>query len=209
VTYLYVIGLTGGIASGKSTVSAMLRDLGLNVLDADKVAREIVEPGQRAYNDIVREFGPQVVAPDGSLDRKVLGDLVFSQPELRMRLNQITHPRLWEVFDHRMKEMPPGTRIVIWDVALLLETNMDRRVDEVWLVWVDEARQIERLMKRDSLSEAEAESRLRAQMSIGDKMKRADRLIDNRGSVEETRATVTRFYNQLDNFLKRVRPYKH
>jgi len=206
---LYVIGLTGGIASGKSTVSAMLRDLGLNVLDADKVAREIVEPGQRAYNDIVREFGPQVVAPDGSLDRKVLGDLVFSQPELRMRLNQITHPRLWEVFDHRMKEMPPGTRIVIWDVALLLETNMDRRVDEVWLVWVDEARQIERLMKRDSLSEAEAESRLRAQMSIGDKMKRADRLIDNRGSVEETRATVTRFYNQLDNFLKRVRPYKH
>lgn len=206
---MYVIGLTGGIASGKSTVSAMLRDLGLNVLDADKVAREIVEPGQRAYNDIVREFGPQVVAPDGSLDRKVLGDLVFSQPELRMRLNQITHPRLWEVFDHRMKEMPPGTRIVIWDVALLLETNMDRRVDEVWLVWVDEARQIERLMKRDSLSEAEAESRLRAQMSIGDKMKRADRLIDNRGSVEETRATVTRFYNQLDNFLKRVRPYKH
>lgn len=206
---MYIIGLTGGIASGKSTVSAMLKEMGLPVIDADVVAREIVEPGQRAFNDIVREFGPQVVGPDGRLERKALGDLVFANPDLRMKLNSLTHPRLWEVFDYRMQELPPDVKIVVWDVALLIETGMDKRVDEVWLVWVDEDQQIKRLMKRDHMTEAEARSRLQAQMPIEEKMKQADRLVDNRGTVEETRAIVTRFYNQLEGVLKAPQPYKN
>ncbi len=206
---MYIIGLTGGIASGKSTVSTMLSDLGLPVIDADVVAREIVEPGQRAFNDIVKEFGPQVVSTDGRLDRKVLGELIFKDSKLRLKLNSITHPRLWEVFNYRMQELPPNVNIVIWDVPLLLETDMDKKVDEVWLVWVDEDQQIKRLMKRDQLTETEARSRLQAQMPIGQKMKRADRLIDNRGTVEQTRAVVTRFYNQLQSFLKASASYKN
>lgn len=198
---MFIIGLTGGIASGKSTVSNMLKELGLPVIDADQVAREIVEPGQRAFNDIVREFGPQVVGPDGQLDRKALGDLVFAHPNLRLKLNSITHPRLWEVFNYRMQELPADVKIVVWDVPLLLETGMDQKVDEVWLVWVDVPLQIERLMKRDNLTEEEARQRLRAQMPIEEKMKRADRLIDNRGTVEETRALVTKFYNELAGIL--------
>jgi len=201
VTTLFIIGLTGGIASGKSTVSDMLQELGLPVIDADQVAREIVEPGQRAFNEIVREFGPAVVGPDGQLNRKVLGDMVFSNPDLRLKLNSITHPRLWEVFDYRMGQLPEDTKIVVWDVPLLLETGMDKKVDEVWLVWVDVPRQIERLMNRDNLTEEEARQRLQAQMPIEEKMKRADRLIDNRGTVENTREVVTRFYNEVKNFL--------
>ncbi|MGE5543946.1 MAG: dephospho-CoA kinase [Bacillota bacterium] len=204
---MFIIGLTGGIASGKSTVSAMLQELGLPVIDADQVAREIVEPGQRAFNEIVREFGPTVVGPDGHLNRKFLGDLVFSNPCLLQKLNSITHPRLWEVFDYRMQQLPADTKIVVWDVPLLLETGMDKRVDEVWLVWVDEPMQIERLMKRDNLTVEEARRRLEAQMPIEEKMKRADRLIDNRGTVEETWEIVTRFYNEVKDFLNDSPPY--
>lgn len=198
---MFIIGLTGGIASGKSTVSDILEEMGLPLIDADQVAREIVEPGQRAFNDIVREFGPRVVGPDGQLDRKALADLIFANPELRLKLNRITHPRLWEVFDYRMQELPPDASIVVWDVPLLLETGMDQRVDEVWLVWVDVPLQIERLMKRDNLTEDEARNRLQAQMPIEEKMKRAHRVIDNRGTVEETRKTVTKFYNELVGML--------
>jgi len=207
VNEMFIIGLTGGIASGKSTVSEILRELALPVIDADQVAREIVEPGQRAYNEIVREFGPGVVGPDGRLNRKVLGDLVFANPDLRLKLNQITHPRLWEVFDYRMQQLPPDTDIVVWDVPLLLETGMDDKVDEVWLVWVDEQMQIERLMKRDNLTEEEARSRLKAQMPLTEKMKRAHRLIDNRGTVEETRELVTSFYNEIKSIINESQKY--
>ena len=149
----------------------------------------------------MREFGPRVVGPDGQLDRKALGDMIFANPELRLKLNSITHPRLWEVFDYRMQQLRPDTKIVVWDVPLLLETGMDKRVDEVWLVWVDVPMQIERLMNRDSLTEEEARQRLQAQMPIEEKMKRADRIIDNRGTIEETRKIVTKFCNEVKNFL--------
>ncbi|NLB18479.1 MAG: dephospho-CoA kinase [Syntrophomonadaceae bacterium] len=199
---MYVIGLTGSIASGKSSVSKILKQQGIPVIDADQMAREIVEPGKPAYQDIVNEFGAQVVDADGQLNRKRLGDIIFSDPEMRNKLNSFTHPRLKEVFERRMQQLSPDDRIVVWDVPLLLETNMDKEVNEVWVVWVDNRLQVERLMQRDGLTQTEAELRIASQMPMVEKMKRADRLIDNRGTMEETEAIVTKYYKQVSSILK-------
>lgn len=196
-----VIGLTGGIASGKSTVSAILTDLGVPIIDADQVSREIVEPGEAAYNEIRQVFGEDVIAADGNLDRVMLGQLVFNDQSLRKKLNHITHPRVNERFQEKMKELEGKAEIVVWDVALLFESGMYQHVDEVWLVWVDVETQVCRLMERNGYSREEALARMRSQMPLEEKMKRADRLIDNRGTVEETRSTVTRFYKQLSSIL--------
>jgi dephospho-CoA kinase len=199
---MYIIGLTGGIGSGKSTVASALRDLGAAVIDADKLAREIVEPGEPAFHDIVRVFGPRVVDKDGRLDRKKLGELVFNNQEYIAELNRITHPRVSERFEQQMRSLPSGTRIVVWDVPLLIESGMYRDVDAVWLVWVDASTQLQRLMDRDHCTEQEALSRIRSQMDLTEKKKLADRLIDNTGSIAETISVVTRFYNQLLRILE-------
>ncbi|NLV17087.1 MAG: dephospho-CoA kinase [Syntrophomonadaceae bacterium] len=199
---MYVIGLTGCIASGKSTVSKMLKQKGIPVIDADQIAREIVEPGEPAYQDIVNEFGPRVVDADGQLNRKYLGDIIFSDPEMREKLNSFTHPRVQKKFEHHMQQLSPDDRIVIWDVPLLFETNMYKEVDEVWVVWVDERLQVERLMQRDGLTQPQAKLRAASQMPMVEKMKRADRLIDNRGSIEETEAIVAKYYKQVQSILK-------
>lgn len=198
---MFVIGLTGGIASGKSTVSETLASLGAVIIDADAVAHEIVEPGEKAFLEIVETFGSGVVGPDGALDRAELGKRVFNDPLLRGKLNQITHPRVGERFKEKMGQLPPGIQVVVWDVPLLFESGMDKQVDEAWLVWVDEKTQIARLMHRNGYTREEAQARIRAQMPLREKMKRADRLIDNRGTVEETRALVTSFFIQLSSIL--------
>lgn len=194
---MYKIGLTGGIASGKSTVADILRGLGAPVIDADRIAREIMLPGTPAYKDVVAGFGPDMVDASGQIDRQRLGDIVFKDPAKRLLLNRITHPRVMEEFKNHTEKLPPGTRVVVWDVPLLIETGMSQSVDEVWLVWVDEKTQKRRLMERNGLSEEEAASRIASQMPLEEKMKQADRLIDNRGPVQETKGTVTRYFNQL------------
>lgn len=198
---MYTIGLTGGIASGKSTVAEMLKDLGAFIIDADEVAHEIMLPGQPAYQDVVSEFGSRVVSEDGRINREVLGDIIFNDPALRKKLNQITHPRVIDAFNNRMHEVPAGIDVAVWDVPLLIEVGMDKMVNEVWLVWIDEKIQVERLVARNRLTVKEARSRIAAQMSLGEKMKRADRLIDNRGLREETKSIVTKFYNQVLRIL--------
>lgn len=175
----------------------MLAGIGLPVIDADQAAREIVEPGQPAYCDIVREFGAQALTEDGQIDRIKLGKLVFNDPDRLARLNALTHPRVWEVFEWKMQQMPAGTDIVVWDVPLLIETGADSKVDEVWVVWVDDPLQIKRMMHRDGLNETEALSRMAAQMPMEEKMRKADLLIDNRGSLEETRAVVEQCLRDL------------
>lgn len=193
-----IIGLTGGIASGKSTVSSALRELGANIIDADAVAHAVVEPGKPAWEDIVEHFGMDVLNPDQTINREKLGDIVFNDLQRLQELNQITHPRVMEQFKlmlQAIKNRDPEA-VVFMEVPLLYETHMERICDEVWVVWVDEETQVERLMKRDRLSRSDAMKRIEAQMSLDEKARRADFVIDNRLSVEETIANATRYYKE-------------
>lgn len=188
---MLVIGLTGGIASGKSTVTRMLRELGAPVIDADAIVREVQEPGTPVTAAIAREFGPGVIRPDGSLDRAALGATVFADPARRKALEAIVHPAVLqrmaaEVERYRAERRPA----VVLDVPLLLEGGIERTVDRVWVVYIDRETQRARLMARDALSPAQAEQRIGAQMSLDEKRKRADLVIDNRGTEAETRRQV-------------------
>ena len=191
---LFVAGLTGGIASGKSTVSSMLAEAGIPVVDADRLARDVVEPGQPAYQEVVATFGPSVVAPDGRLDRGRLADLVFADPAARVRLESIVHPRVFEAERAALAAIArdrPGSMAVV-DAALLIESGNYVWMDAVILVRVPREMQIERLVMRDGLTGAEAETRLAAQWPLEAKRPYADFEIDNSGSLEATRAQVAR-----------------
>ncbi|MCC6996222.1 MAG: dephospho-CoA kinase [Deltaproteobacteria bacterium] len=183
-----VIGLTGGIASGKSTVSAELRRLGAPVIDADEIARDVVAPGTPALAEIVAEFGAEYLAADGTLDRKRLGALVFAEPARRARLNAITHPRVGAETARRTQELgAAGHPVVIYDVPLLVESRLHEAMAGVIVVSVPREVQLRRLMARDGIDLAAAEARLAAQLPLEAKLKVADYVIDNAGSVEDTR----------------------
>ena len=194
-----LVGLTGSIATGKSTVSRMFAHLGARVIDADLLAREVVMPGQAAYARIVEEFGPRVVQEDGSLDRKALGALVFSDAAKRKRLEEITHPaiglrqqRILSVLDEEAFE-----GVVIWDAALLFEGGGAATMDRVIVVYTDPETERRRLMERDSLSDADARARIASQMPIAEKAKLAHHVIDNSGAREETERQVRAVYGTL------------
>jgi dephospho-CoA kinase len=187
-----LVGLTGSIATGKSTVSRMFAHLGARVLDADLLAREVVMPGQPAYLKIVEEFGGQVIQEDGTLDRKALGAIVFGDPAKRKRLEEITHPaigarqqRILSVLDEEAYE-----GIVIWDVALLFEGGGESRMDRVVVVYADPDTELARLMARDRIPEADARARIASQMPIAEKAKRAHYVVDNSGDRAETERQV-------------------
>lgn len=196
---LFVVGLTGGIASGKSTVSAMLAEAGIPVIDADRLAREAVEPGRPAFREVVEAFGREVVGPDGHLDRKRLAGIVFADPAARARLESIVHPRVFEgeraALAHLARGQPGG--VVVVDAALLLEAGNHRWMDAVVLVLAPREAQIERLVARDRLSRAEAEARLAAQWPLEAKRPYADYEIDNGGSLESTRRQVAAMVEAL------------
>jgi dephospho-CoA kinase len=194
-----LVGLTGGIATGKSTVSAMFRHLGARVIDADLLAREVVAPGQPPYAEIVKEFGPEVLQEDGHLDRKKLGAIVFADPARRRRLEAITHPairRRQERLLAALEEEEYGG-IVIWDAALLIEAGNHRSMDRVVVVVADEATQIVRLMERDAIPEEEARRRIASQMPIAEKARLADHVIDNSGPRARTEARVREVHRAL------------
>lgn len=196
---MIVIGLTGGIATGKSTVTAALRDLGVPVIDADQVARQVVEPGQPALDEIVAAFGPDLLRDDGRLDREKLASLVFADGAARQRLNSITHPHILRAIDRQRQEAAAaGQRVLALDVPLLFEAGMDRSVDRVWVVTASPSQQLQRLMGRDGLTAEEARRRVESQMPLEEKLRRADAVIDNSGSVEATR---TRVRNLLEALL--------
>ncbi|MGE5397310.1 MAG: dephospho-CoA kinase [Chitinophagales bacterium] len=199
---MFIIGLTGGIATGKSTVSEMLGQLGAVVIDGDRVAHEVMQPGESAYQKVVAHFGSEILQPNGEIDRGKLGDLIFNNPELRFTLNSIVHPVVEKAMRSTTQQLPLDTEIVVWDIPLLIETGMNHQVDEVWLVWVDEETQLERLMQRNRIPAEEALKRIRSQMSIFEKIKKSDRLIDNRGSFEETRRITTEFYHHLRRIIQ-------
>ena len=203
-----IIGLTGGIATGKSTVAAMLGERGAAIVDADRVAREVVEPGQPALREIVNRFGPGILNEDGTLNRKKLGEIVFSDPARRKELEAITHPAIRE----RMREMIEALqaedpdRLIVADIPLLFEGGHQRNYACVLLVYVLREIQKLRLMQRDGLTEEEAEQRLAAQMDIEEKKRLADYVIDNSGTREETARQVEQFLQSLDKPAKRKKP---
>jgi dephospho-CoA kinase len=193
------VGLTGGIASGKSTVAKGFARLGAKVLDADEVAREVVLPGRPAWTKLREVFGSDFFQPDQSLNRNKLRRLIFADPEKRSRLNNIVHPEVMREIQHRseqMAAMAPDAVLVV-DVPLLLEVGAAGRFDRVVVVYANERVQIDRLMKRDGLSLEEATEALAAQMVLGEKVGRADYVIDNSGTREETQAQVEKVWQKL------------
>lgn len=191
--------MTGGIASGKSTVSRALQEMGAIVIDADEVAHSIVEPGKPAWEDIVALFGVEILHEDQTINRDKLGSIVFDDPESLQELNQITHPRVMEHFKHILQTIKADqpNAVVFIEVPLLYETHMERICDEVWVIWVDEETQIERLMKREDLDRDDSIKRIDAQMNLDEKAKRADIVIDNRNTMKETIETATRYYKTI------------
>ncbi|SDM25862.1 dephospho-CoA kinase [Bacillus sp. OK048] len=183
-----VIGLTGGIASGKSTVSNMLKEMDITVIDADVEARLAVEKGEPAYQKIVAEFGQDILLPGGEIDRQKLGSIIFHNAEKRHLLNGMVHPEVRK----RMKDqveaaVERGEQFVVLDIPLLFESKLTFMVEKTILVFVDRAVQLQRLMERNDLSLEDAEARVKSQMPLADKVALADAVIDNNGTVEETR----------------------
>ncbi|PYZ97240.1 dephospho-CoA kinase [Alteribacter lacisalsi] len=186
-----IIGLTGGIASGKSTVSSMLRDWDIPVVDADLIAREAVEPGQEAYSKIVQAFGEDILFDDKTINRKALGRVIFNDRKKREVLNSIVHPAVRaEMKRQRDGWLNQGFKHVVLDIPLLIESELDYLVDKSLLVYVDEKTQMERLMQRDQTGEEDARSRIRSQMPMKDKQAHVDEVVDNTGTVEETKKQV-------------------
>lgn len=190
-----VIGLTGGIATGKSTISKMFKSFHIPVIDADKIAREVVEPGKTAYDHIVRTFGKGITQGDGTIDRKKLGQIIFSDEQKRKQLNEIVHPAIRrKMIDRRDEYLKQGERAVVLDIPLLFESDLTHFVDQIIVVYIPEALQLERLLKRDHLNKVDALKRIRAQLPIEEKVKKADAVIDNQGSIEES-------FEQLEKIL--------
>jgi len=192
-----VVGLTGGIASGKSTVSAMFRELGAQVIDADQVAREVVAPGTPGVEEVARRF-PGVVDGRGQLDRAALGERIFADSGERKALEAILHPRIRAEVARRMEALEStGFDVVLYDAALLIENDLHRGMDGVVLVAAPEAVQRARLVARDGLDEAAISARLAAQLSLADKRAHATWVVDNGGSLEDTRAQVRRIWEEI------------
>jgi dephospho-CoA kinase len=188
-----LIGLTGGIASGKSTVSAILRRLGAKIIDADALARQIVEPHQPAWNEIVNTFGEEILQSDGTLDRKKLRKLVFDEPHARKQLEDITHPRIRRLAQEKIAESAAtGAPLVVYEAPLFFETGIHVWLRPVILVASDTATQKRRLQERDNLTDEEIEQHLKAQMSLEEKRKLADYVVENNGTVEELERAVER-----------------
>jgi dephospho-CoA kinase len=193
------VGLTGGIASGKSTVAEAFARLGAKVLDADKVAREVVLPGQPAWRKLQQAFGPQFFLPDGEVNRSKLRRLVFADPEERSKLNAIVHPEVMKEINRRFEQLttPAQNAVIVVDVPLLLEVKVAHRFDLVIVVYVTESVQIKRLRQRDGLSLEEARRALSTQMALNKKVDYADYVIDNSGTLVETQAHVDKVWQEL------------
>ena len=192
------IGLTGGIASGKSTVAAMLRERDYPVLDADALGHELLEPGQDAYNEVVREFGEGVLAPGDAVDRAKLGAVVFADARKRERLNQILHPRIQQIVANwfSMLSRPGGPDLAFEDAALILEAGAKRNFDRVIVCWCRPEQQVERLVER-GLTPEDAQRRIASQMPMDEKRRLADDVIDCSGSIEDTE-------QQIDSLLVKL-----
>ena len=193
-----IIGITGGIASGKSTVTEFLRQQGYQVIDADQVVHELQEPGGRLYQALLSTFGPAILQEDGRLDRPKLGAMIFGNPELLAQSSQLQNEIIREELARRRDLLAETETIFFMDLPLLFELEYDNWFDQIWLVDVTEETQLSRLMARNALNQEEAEKRIAAQLSLQEKRKRADVLIDNNASLEETRQQLRDALQKLE-----------
>lgn len=198
------VGLTGGIASGKSTVSGMFRELGVPVIDADLIAREVVAPGSRALGAIVDAFGEGILTEEKGLNRAALGEIVFSEPAKKKVLEGILHPEIIAEQDRRLRDLEREGRtpVAIVDAAVMIESGSWKRFDSLVVVDCDESQQIGRLRLRNGMNEEEAARRVDAQMPLSEKVKYADHVIDNRGSIDDTRKQVEELMKLLSRGMK-------
>jgi dephospho-CoA kinase len=195
-----LVGLTGGIGSGKSTVSAMLAERGAEIVDADQIAREVVLPGEPAWHKIRDHFGQGVLLPDGSIDRKALAEVVFGDEAKLALLNEITHPPMFERIADRLEAARDRDAVVVLDAALLIETGLARRVDVLLVVDLPEETQVRRLGAKGMPAE-QARARISAQLSREERKSRADLVIDNSGSVEDLAREVEEAWTELERRL--------
>jgi len=202
---MLVVGLTGGVASGKTAVSQVLREEGATILDADLIARELVEPHRPAWEELKRAFGDEVLNPDGSVQRKKLAAQIFSHPEKREVLNAILHPRIRDEINTRLRvirEKDPGAIVVI-DAALLVESGDYQGMDGVIVVSASETQQVERLREREGLDEDAARQILASQTSVEERLRVADFVIRNEGSLEDTRRRAKEVFQALKKMALR------
>ncbi|MFI5359294.1 MAG: dephospho-CoA kinase [Halanaerobiales bacterium] len=193
-----IIGLTGGIASGKSTVSNYLAELGAIIIDADKIAHEIMEKGKTAYWQVIEAFGREILAENGEIDRSRLGKIVFNNLEKKKILEEITHPQVIREMREKIEEYRAENKVIVLDVPLLFEAGLDSMVDETWVVYVDRETQLQRLIARDGLSYEEANKRIQAQMSLEKKRVLADFVINNKGNIEDLKRQVLLKWREIN-----------
>lgn len=191
-----VIGLTGGIASGKSTVSELLSVFGFKVVDADKAAREAVKKGSKGLAQVREVFGDEAIDENGEMNRRYMGDLVFNHPEKRLELNAIIHPIVRDIMEEEKQEYLKQGYNVIMDIPLLFENELENTVDEVWVVYTSESIQMDRLMQRNNLSLEDAKGRVYSQISIDKKSRMADHVIDNLGDKLELKQNLERLLEE-------------
>ncbi|HCW7833676.1 TPA: dephospho-CoA kinase [Staphylococcus aureus] len=191
-----VIGLTGGIASGKSTVSELLSVFGFKVVDADKAAREAVKKGSKGLAQLREVFGDEAIDENGEMNRRYMGDLVFNHPEKRLELNAIIHPIVRDIMEEEKQEYLKQGYNVIMDIPLLFENELENTVDEVWVVYTSESIQMDRLMQRNNLSLEDAKARVYSQISIDKKSRMADHVIDNLGDKLELKQNLERLLEE-------------
>jgi dephospho-CoA kinase len=196
---MYTIGLTGGIGTGKSVVAQILEDQGAVILNADRVGHEVYLPGRPAYDDIVAEFGPDVVADDGSIDRKKLGPIVFSSPDKLARLNAITHPRMKEMMREKLAEAArTGAEMAVLEAALLFDAGWDDLTDEVWVTVVDGETAARRASERSGIPVEQVLERIqKAQMASDERIRRSDVVIDTGGTIEDTKQRTLGAWSKL------------
>ncbi len=194
------IGLTGSVATGKSTVSNLIQQAGIPLVDADVAARKVVEKGTDGLAEIVAYFGKDILLEDGTLNRAKLGEIIFQDKEKREKLNEITHPR---VKDYMLKErerfFEAGEKVVFFDIPLLFESHLESLVDQIIVVWTTPETELKRLMERNNLTKEEALARINSQMGIDEKAKKADFVIDNNESLEKTQKQVLTFIERFVN----------
>ncbi len=200
---MYLIGLTGNIGTGKSTVLKMLAKLGAEVIDADKIAHQVIEPGGPAYQAVVEAFGPEILRDDGSIDRAKLGDIVFNNPDALKQLERLTHPAVGQIIAERLAQTDAA--VVVIEAIKLIEAGMHTTGDALWIVTASRERQIERLMRTRHLSREEAEARIDAQPSVEPKLPLADVVIENNGTIDSLWKQVQAAWQQIPEEERRVK----